>query len=114
MNRVNICMEILNLTFPDCFCPGVGVGGGQAKPGSFSKPSGSGRGGGAAGGGGRDLFALKMADGSLLCTFYQEHSGCRTAADECVRGSARFKHLCAAKKANGSFCLANHPKKDHK
>jgi hypothetical protein len=55
-----------------------------------------------------------MPDGSMLCPFYQEDSGCRTTGDECVRGSVRLKHLCAAKKANGSFCGAKHPKKDHK
>ena len=90
--------------------------GGQPKPSSYSRPSGSGRGGGggATGTGRRDLFSLKMPDGSMLCPFYQEDSGCRTTGDECVRGSVRLKHLCAAKKANGSFCGAKHPKKDHK
>ena len=101
--------------FDNFFCPGVtgGGGGGQSKL-SSSRPSGSGRGGGAAGTGRRDLFSLKMSDGSMLCPFYQEDSGCRTTGDECVRGSVRLKHLCAAKKANGSFCGAKHPKKDHK
>ena len=60
------------------------------------------------------MSLLKLQDGSVMCGFYQNVLCKMQSQAHCVRGPAIRKHLCAFRKADGSFCAARPPKVHHK
>ena len=57
---------------------------------------------------------MKLPDGSVLCGFFQNGYCKQQSQAHCVRGPGIRKHLCAFRKADGSFCAAKHPRVNHK
>jgi hypothetical protein len=88
-------------------CSGGGTRGGPVRGGQAA-----GSRGGVSGVSGSSL--LKLQDGSVLCGFYQNMRCHMQSQAHCVRGPAIRKHLCAFRKADGSFCAARHPRAGHK
>ena len=83
-----------------------GTRGGQARPSQAAGSQGGTSGSGSS--------VLRLQDGSVLCGFYQTIRCNMQSQAHCVRGPGIRKHLCAFRKADGSFCAAKHPTINHK